>query len=184
MSENVSLSSADGVPPNIQRILSKLEAEPLSVNRDELFFQAGYAAGSSSRTSRFFWPSAAAALLLVSAGLAAVLAHQIIRSGLAPGQTIAVNHSHSPQLTESVSQTAQASMPADIRSKLWQRLTSSTTLPRGQLTAIGWSELPAKVGGGQWAMGSRDQPDESHDRQSSPHRPSTYLELMRSQNEG
>jgi hypothetical protein len=179
MSENVSLTSADGVPPNIQRILAKLEAEPLAVNRDELFFQAGYASGWSSRTSRFFWPSAGAALLFVSVGLAAVLAHHIIRSGLAPGHAVAVNQAPPQPLAESVSDNAQPSMPADSRSRLWQRVVSSTALPRGQLTAIGWSEPPAKAGSGQSAVGSDESPQDS-----SPRRPSTYLELMRSHNRG
>ena len=179
MSENVSLTSADGVPPNIQRILSKLEAEPLAVNRDELFFQAGYASGSSSRTSRFFWPSAAAALLLVSVGLAAVLAHQMIRSDLAGRQTIAVKQSPAQPLAESDSAGTEVSTPTDSRSRLWQRLSSSATLPPGQLTAIGWSERPEKVGSGQTGLRSDESPQDS-----SPRRPSTYLELMRSQNKG
>src|SRR6478672_11334251 len=168
MSENTSLNSADGVPPNIQRILSKLEAEPLAVDRDELFFQAGYAAGSCNRTARFLWPSAAAALLLVSISLAAVLAHQIIRSGSAGGQVVAVSQSPRQPLAESAPMTAPESMPTDSRSQLWRRLASSTMLPRGQLTAIGWSELPDSVGSGRSAVeesaaGSQDQ---------SPRRPS------------
>jgi hypothetical protein len=103
----------------------------------------------------------------------------MIRSGLTPSQTITANHAPSGQLTESVAQTAQPSMPTDSRSRLWERLASSATLPVGQLTAIGWSERPERVGSGQSAMGSDDPPEDSPAR-----RPSTYLELMRSQNKG
>ena len=177
MSENVSLTSADGVPPNIQRILSKLEAEPLAVNRDELFFQAGYAAGSSNQTSRFFWPSAAAALLLVSVGLAAVLAHQVIRSDLVPDRAVAVDQAPPPQFAESVPVTAQQSIPTDTRSRLWRRLASAAPLPPGQLTAMGWTEMPERAGGGRWAEGSNERAEGSQDEESPPRRPSTYLDL-------
>jgi len=175
MSENTSLNSADGVPPNVQRILSKLEAEPLAVDRDELFFQAGYAAGSCNRTARFLWPSAAAALLLVSISLAAALAHQIVQSGSARGQVVAVDQSPPQKSAESVVATAEQSMPTDSRSQLWQRLASSTMLPRGRLTAMGWSELPSSA--------ASTKPSDA-EQESSPHQPSTYLELMRSQNKG
>jgi hypothetical protein len=182
MPENTSLNSADGVPPDVERILSKLEAEPLAVNRDELFFQAGHAAGSCNRTSRFLWPSAAAALLLVSVSLAAALAHQIIRSDLAPGQALAVNQAPPQPLAASAPATAELSVPADSRSQLRQRLASATILPRGRLTAIGWLELPDRVDSGQSAAGSEDSAARSQG--GTPHGPSTYLELMRSQNKG
>src|SRR5262245_36155602 len=106
MSENISLNSADGVPPNVERILSKLEADPLALDRDELFFQAGYAVGLRNRTTRFLWPSAAAALLLVSVGLIAALAHQMNRSDLAAGRAVAVNQTPLQPLAESVPVTA------------------------------------------------------------------------------
>jgi hypothetical protein len=179
MSEDIQMNSPDGLPRIAERALARLEPEPLAVSRDDLFFQAGYAAGSRKRTIRFLWPSAAAALLLVSIGLAAALAHQIIRSSLAPGQTIAANHSPSGRSNESVANTGQRSVPADSRSQLWQRLASPTTLPPGQLTAIGWSELPEKAGMGQAVVGGDESPKDTSARP-----PSTYLELMRSQNQG
>jgi len=183
MSENSSLNSADGAPPNTQQTLSKLEPEPLAVNRDELFFQAGYAAGSSNQTTRFFWPSAAAALLILSISMAAALAHHIIRSDSAPGQAVAVNQATGQRFGERLPTTAQQSMATDSRSQLWQRLASSTTLPRGQLTAIGWSELPERMGSGQPVVGGEESGAGSQDREP-PRLPSTYLELMRAQNKG
>src|SRR5262249_16380114 len=51
------------------RMLHDLVPQPLDADRDELFFQAGFAAGRNHRRAGYFWPSTAAALLLVCAGL-------------------------------------------------------------------------------------------------------------------
>src|SRR5262245_19190496 len=98
MSENILMSSGGGLPPDLEQTLSKLEPEAVRVNRDELFFQAGYAAGRACSLSpgergprRYFWPSAAAAMLLISFGLAAALIQQsgIWRSPASPSHQVA-----------------------------------------------------------------------------------------------
>jgi len=176
MSENTSLNSADGVPPSIQRVLSKLEAEPLAVNRDELFFQAGFAAGSRKRTARFFWPSAAAALLLMCAGLVAALLSQGNRTAsTAKQQAFALNLPDQQSAQEAPART-ERTVVGELQSRLWQRLASTAPLPPGQLTAIGLTEMPARADRGGWAAG-----DDGHggaSREQEPARqPTTYLEL-------
>ena len=57
--------------PEFERMLRELAPERLEVSRDELFFQAGYAAGARNRSRRFIWPAIAAALVIACGGLAA-----------------------------------------------------------------------------------------------------------------
>ncbi|HJS06927.1 MAG TPA: hypothetical protein VJ809_04680 [Pirellulales bacterium] len=59
-------------------LLSQMIPAALAANRDELFFRAGEASGrrerrESSRAHRVMWPTAAAALALIAAGLATAL---------------------------------------------------------------------------------------------------------------
>jgi len=170
MSENIPMSSAGDLPPDLEQTLSKLEPEALWANRDELFFQAGYAAGRACSLSpgervgvrgprRYFWPSAAAAMLLISLGLALIQLSGIWR---APA-------SLSHQISSLVPSAA-----LDQEETQWQILASRAALPPGRLTAMGWIETPA---------GSVDKSrSESDDNSKSlPLRPSTYLELLRIQ---
>jgi hypothetical protein len=182
MSENIPLTSADGMPPSLQRVLSKLEAEPLAVNRDELFFQAGYAAGVSSlsfgeragvrgQSRRHLWPAAAAALLLVSLTLAAALVHQ---SGFWRTRT------HDSYQIATAGQIPRI----DGKDERWQLLASPAAKSAGRLTATGWIETPEGTRDGERGVGNESQQDPPHDEQPLPLRPSSYLELMRLQLEG
>src|SRR5262249_1187140 len=182
MSEDISLTSADGVPPNIQRTLSKLEAEPLAVNRDQLFFQAGYAAGSRRRSPQYLWPSAVAALLLMCVGLAAALVHQGNRPVTMDKQQAVALGSSDQQPAQKSPPPAERTIAGDMQSRFWRRLASTAPLPPGQLTAMGLTETPARMDGGEWAAGDDGRHGESHDREP-VRRPSTYLEL-RLQEEG
>jgi hypothetical protein len=65
-------------PTDVESLLRSLSPESLSVNRDELFFQAGYAAGAKTKGARLFWPSAAAALLVFCIGLGVAVQRQTV----------------------------------------------------------------------------------------------------------
>jgi len=156
MSENTSLNFADGVPPNVQRSLAKLEAEPLAVDRDDLFFQAGYLAGFGARSHPRFWLSTAAALLLICLGLATALIEQTT-SGR--GANLARNG-------------AIAASPADDQARQWQQLASPAGLRPGRLTAMGFIETSSS---------ETNNSTESINKQDGPSLPSTYFELLRRQ---
>ena len=180
-------------PVNVERILSELEPQPLAISRDELFFQAGFAAGSRRHTVRLFWPSAVAALLLISCGLGAALVWQ----NNSPRSSVAVLTLPSPMLGENSELAAkpQTDMERDVNNRFlvdfrqrgWQRLASAAPLPSGRLTATGWQELPPEMRRVERRVengtGESDS-SPSTDREFSPQHPATYLELMRQQGEG
>jgi hypothetical protein len=161
----------------------------LDINRDDLFFHAGIAVGSRGSGSRYFWPSAAAALLLACTGLAAVLIWQVnsigeLRTALAVAehletQSIARGDSGAKPQTDT-ERSGSDHFLVDERLRQWQRLASAAPFPPGRLTAMGWEQLPGELGNGM----QERQADRSDAPESSPHRPATYLELMRLQREG
>jgi len=159
MSENTPMSSDDCVPP---QSLAQLEPEGLATNRDELFFQAGYAAGSRHRSAQFFWPAAAASLLFVSLGLAAALAHQsgFWHSRASDSHQVATA-GRVPRFGGNVEQ--------------WQLLPSPGAMPAGRLTAMGWIEAPS---------GDMPHPESDGNSRSAPLRPSSRLDALNIQQEG
>lgn len=167
-----------------QILLCNLQPQALEVNRDELFFQAGFAAGISHRSRfRLFWPSATAALLLVSIGLGSVLAWQVnsasaLRMGVAAQQN---SSDHEAARLADGERADSGELPSDQRQRVWQRLASLTPLPAGYLTARGWVETPTETGNNGTKSSSSIEPAKSDN---GPQRPATYFELMRLQREG
>jgi len=183
--ENLNFDLPDR-PVNPEQVLSELAPQPLAISRDELFFHAGFAAGSHRLADRIFWRSAVAALLLVCVGLGAATMRQVIsinslRTELAAAergfaQSVARNGLDAAQQTDK-ERSGQDRLLADQLQRGWLRLASANPLPPGRLTAMGWEEMP------------RDQAQEiqpaaapAPDSASPP--PKTYLELMRLQTEG
>jgi hypothetical protein len=183
-------------PVDVERILSELEPQPLSINRDELLFQAGIAAGSRRRTAGLFWPSAVAALLLISCGLGTALVWQVVsidslKAALAVTeqsvtQNISQSNSHARSQLD-VEHDFSDRLSIELQQRRWLGLASTASLPPGRLTAMGWQELPAEMRNEYWGIGNRlqrQQSDSSVEPEAAPHRPATYLELMRMQREG
>ena len=198
-------ASSGNSPSDVEKILQGCALESLQFNRDDLFFQAGIAAGRRSGGLRFFWPSAAAALLLVSIGLGVALHNQSrsivgLETALAAVQQFPDATAGSPssvpglatlggstaeQASSGTQDDFEARPFADDRLRHWQRLASPAPLPPGRLTAMGWTE----IGNGDWGMGNAASREPSeptdHKQQSSPvHRPATYFELRQSYSEG
>jgi hypothetical protein len=187
-SENLNFDSPSSEHPDDGlQILSDLQPQPLEVNRDELLFQAGFAAGKNHRGTRYFWPSAVAALLLVCVGLGARVISDVISmnrmhqeiaaSKNAPTQTIAQSEPEAGQQTDET-RTYHDRFFTDRQQRAWLRLASAAPLPPGRLTAAGWEDMPQSAISGQSKDNLPDKPD------APPHRPATYLELMRTQGEG
>jgi hypothetical protein len=183
--------------------------EALAVDHEQLFFQAGFAAGSAKRSMRLFWPSAAAAMLLLSIGLGVALYRQamavddlqtlLASARSSPGQAVGPiqNAANAANDLPAKPQTQVLNAAVDINDRLfsddrlrrWQRLASPAPLPPGRLTALGWEQLPAEMA--SWGMGnggssrSRSSIESESERDSRlPHRPATYLELLRLYQEG
>ncbi len=200
MSEAANLNS----DPNFERMLRELEPQRLEIPRDELFFQAGYAAGAKNRSRRFFWPAIAAALLIACGGTAAFSLHQHfeLQTALAiaeqrpsmggtadspsSGEPSAISDAHTAGLASSgtpmwLDNTLIGSnkLASDERLRDFRRLFSPAPLPPGRLTAGGWQEARAEMGnvGGRPDLSGENEP-------LPPHRPSTYLELLHSYQEG
>src|SRR5262245_6775757 len=101
MSQNRNVNFDDGASPlDVARILAGLDPEPLRIERDELFFQAGLAAGARSLSSgeragvrglRYLrlWQATAAALLITCIGLSATTFRQSLQSA-GTSQTVAM----------------------------------------------------------------------------------------------
>jgi len=193
------MSEAAGLnrDPDFERMLRELAPERLEVSRDELFFQAGYAAGARNRSRRFIWPAIAAALVIACGGLTAYSLRQ--RSELiaalasasdlkAPVSVVAVE-STKPQTDAIVVDRA-----LDIeRQRDWRWLISSAPMPPGRLTAGGWQEARADISNGEWGTSSGESNQFSRDAKrsapsdtdsSTPHRPATYRELLQLYQEG
>jgi hypothetical protein len=180
MSETEGLNSNGDSRPNPEQTLEEIPLEPLRFNRDELFFRAGYASGSTAAQSsraRLLWPTAAAALLTLSLGLSAAVVHQAHRLQIA--QTTA--ESRASPIPASTDTSTLPQIATDIaeppfaarQMRDWQRLASPGPLPPGHLTAMGWSE-------------SHENPPTTDDNEapSLPRRAPTYFELLQSYREG
>ncbi|HZZ29451.1 MAG TPA: hypothetical protein VFE46_15745 [Pirellulales bacterium] len=186
--------SPDHLPPEVARMMDQLHPEPLQINRDELFFQAGRAAASSRHTTRHVWPAAAAALFVIGVGLCAALVLQgrtidSLRLALADSPTVGPRVAQNNLDVQPQASLAQYNGDRFLaHSQLnWLRLASATPLPPGRLTAMGWEELPPEAVQAESAIESMlpDSPsNRSAEPNSTPHRPATYLELMRQQREG
>jgi hypothetical protein len=179
MSEAANLNS----DPNFERMLRELEPQRLEISRDELFFQAGYAAGVKNRSRRFFWPAIAAALLIAFGGTVvfALRQHSDLLAALAAAERpnspmpLAIDDGAKPQAVGTVVDR----FVADERLRDFRRLFSLAPLPPGRLTAGGWQEARAEMGN----VGGRA--DRSEENESlPPHRPATYLELLHRYQEG
>jgi hypothetical protein len=169
--------------PNLERMLRELEPQRLEVSRDELFFQAGYAAGAKNRSRRFFWPAIAAALLIAFGGTAvfALRQHSDLLAALAVAERpispkpVVIDDGAKPQAVGAVVDR----FVADERLRDFRRLFSLAPLPPGRLTAGGWQETRAETGN----VGGR--PDRAGENEPlRPHRPATYLELLHRYQEG
>lgn len=172
MSETRDLNSSGDSAADPERWLRDLMPQPLEVNRDDLFFRAGFAAGARSRSVSLAWPSAAAALLLVCLGLGTALVRQNIHSSSASPSLVA------KEQTEMAAQAPLASTAwkNDQRSLDWLRSMSAATSP-GKLTALGWIDSPP-------AKGIDHHESERKPNSSSPRQPPTYFELLRAYQEG
>jgi len=193
---NVPFNDHNDLPPDVSRILGGLNPQPLEVNRDELFFQAGFAAGRSGRASRYFWPLAVAAMVMACVGLGAMLIWQA-RSIRELQTELAVAERADAQSIARSGTTAKPQADGERydgerflineRQRGWQRLALLAPLPPGRLTALGWEESPRGLRSGQWEMGDATgelESSRSAQPETAPRRPATYLELMRQQREG
>ena len=193
-------SPSGGFPDDGLRPLHDLLPTPLVVDRDELFFQAGFAAGRNRRRTGYFWPSAVAALLLICAGLGAVLVSETVSmnrmqrvlaaTGNVPTQTVAQSDSEVGQQT-SETQTSSDRFVVDRQQRAWLRLASAAPLPSGRLTAAGWEELPPEIAGADaesnraaTVRGRKAPLDAPSQPETAPRRPAAYFELMRQLREG
>jgi hypothetical protein len=200
-SENLNFDPhSNGGTQNAEQILRELQLQPLEINRDELFFQAGFAAGRRGRAVRYFWPSTVAALLLVCVGLGAMLAWQAgsistLQTALAATQPTSTSQGTLANLAQSALVDSRDIAVVDgnhhslahDQLRQWQCLASPAPLPPGQLTAMGWVEIPREMRNGQQGTGGDAQqpPSEpSVEPESAPHHPATYWELMHLQREG
>jgi hypothetical protein len=187
---------------DLETLLRSLSPEPLSTNRDELFFRAGYAAGAKTRGARLFWPSAAAALLVVSIGLGIAMQRQTValHTALAAQNPLPVgegrvrapenladgnqpNRNSEAIRATSTQLTAQHPHPNPLpmgegefyndRLRGWQQLANANFYQHGRLTARGLIESPDDV------------PQPAQDSPAVPtSRPRTYLELRQLHLEG
>jgi hypothetical protein len=185
-------------PNDLESLLRSLSPESLSVNRDELFFQAGYAAGAKTKGARLFWPSAAAALLVTCIGLGFAVQRQTtaLHSALAVVErkantspsAIVANHSVKPKSAAKTEDVAFAepkqqnftqngqSIFDKQRIRNWEELASANFCRHGQLTAHGLVET---------SEGFLDPTDHSNEAEPAPRlRPKTYLELRQLHLEG
>ena len=193
------MSEAAGLnrDPEFERMLRELAPERLEVSRDELFYQAGFAAGAQNRSRRFLWPAIAAALVIACGGLAAyslrqhseLVAALAATSDLRAPIAVVAEESTKPQSDAVV---VDRSLPIE-RQRDWRWLISSAPMPPGRLTAGGWQAARAEVGtargpmgNGEWGMGNsaEPRPSESGADKNIPHRPATYRELMQRYQEG
>jgi hypothetical protein len=189
-------------PNNVESLLRQAAPEDLTVDRDELFFRAGFAAGSTPQGARYVWPAVAASLLVVCAGLSAALLSRINTVNslqlavveLKSSQSIAVNsakNGSTPKQTANDAAVAEvvdkeqiiasangSSFSGGAPLRNWQRLASSAQLPPGQLTAAGWERRPVNTDSRASSIGH------SESDATVPRRPATYLELLRSYQEG
>jgi hypothetical protein len=178
---------------DIESLLRSLAPASLAANRDEFFFRAGYAAGAKTKTSRLFWPSAVAALLVVCVGMGVAMQRQnvalqaaIALQNLAPrGEgkgraTEALVDNQNRYTAEQLKLSSQSTLlkvtkglPDDPQ-QTWQQLANASFRQHGHLSARGWIE----------SSGIRE-PLESTDVPTAPRsRPSTYLELRQLDFEG
>jgi hypothetical protein len=199
MSKNQNMNFSDEPPTDIEQLLRNMQPEPLEVDRDTLFFAAGFAAGSRRNAVRFVWPSVAAALLLACTGLAVALHHKAdaLRTAVAAARQaetnaptagladttlvdkqIAAATQDSSRRVDLEESRFAASRSLDERLLRWRRLAYRDALPSDQLTARGWTESPL----------NRGAPEETTRSPAAdgmpPRRPSTYLELLRRTQEG
>jgi hypothetical protein len=183
---------------DLESLLRSLSPESLSVNRDELFFQAGYAAGAKTKGVRVFWPSVAAALLVTCMGLGVAVQRQTValHSALAAAErepdanrpTIATDESTKPTsdrrsqdvapITSDSGTFAQSgqSLFDKQRVRNWEALATANFRRHGQLTARGLVETPEDFPGP--ASGSDELPTMPRSQ------PKTYLELRQLHLEG
>jgi hypothetical protein len=144
MSQNRDVTFDDGAQPlDVARILAGLDPEPLRIERDELFFRAGFAAGSRSHSSVRLWQATAAALLIACIGLSAAAFRQVIIP-TSDSNTVALVKPPVADSPTIASKNPIDPSPADLRTRKWQQLASADMLPPGRLTALGWSELSSE----------------------------------------
>ncbi len=178
-SENLNFDLPSGKHSgDAEQVLNDLLPQPLEINRDDLFFQAGFAAGITQvgaknslspweragvRVPGVFWPSAVAALLLVCVGLGAALISDAVSMNRMQQVLAATGHASTATVTRSESETdkqvdeARTSgdrLFADRQQRSWLRLASAASLPPGRLTAAGWEEIPQSATNGE----SKDNP--------------------------
>jgi hypothetical protein len=176
--------------PNFERMLREITPERLEVSRDELFFQAGFAAGARNRSRRLIWPAIAAGLLVACGGLAAGLLRERteLTAAIAAAEhvktpvVVGSNDGAKPQAAVALADNGLT----NERRRDWRWLISSAPMPPGRLTAGGWQEARAEPGNVQVPMGNDAEPRPlgSGADSSTPHRPATYRELMQRYQEG
>jgi hypothetical protein len=185
-------------PTDIESLLRSLSPESLSVNRDELFFQSGYAAGAKTKGTRLFWPSAAASLLVVCIGLGVAVQRQTValHSALASAErgtsahpSAIVTDDLTKPMSDAKSQTGtltdldspnldqnSRSVFEKERLRSWEKLATADFRQRGHLTARGLVVSPEDFS---------EPVSDSSDLPANPSSgPKTYLELRQQHWEG
>ncbi len=212
MSEDRSLNAdaefGDG-PSEIVRLLQGCSPDALEIDRQKLFFDAGFAAGAANRPVRVFWPLVAAAMLLVSIGLGATVYRQAgavenLQTLLAAAKNVrgtpaaasrlvkdsSVDLHTKPKANDTAAINFKDRSAFDERSRSMQRLASSAPLPPGRLTALGWEQLPDEMRNAEWEGRHQEGPGRSpaskanREFDSRPPHPPTYFELLRHYQEG
>ena len=173
---------------SMSRILAGLDPEPLRIERDELFFQAGMAAARSLSTgeragvrglnSLRLWQATAAALLVACIGLSTTAFRQGMisttdsSSGISTGATAGLPSSGSARGTD----INDHFLTDRLRTRKWQQLASADFLPPGRLTALGWSELSSE----ELAARSRASAESPQESDTSPTSSRLTPELLKS----
>lgn len=174
MSENRELNG--GEPADIERTLRTLVPAPLNFEREDLFFRAGVALGHARQSPQMIWPSIAAALAVLCAGLGTTVYHQSSELRLASD-----SHGRPSTIAQSVE------VPAANRSDLKSFSTSATETALARLASPAPLE-PGRLTAAGWIVTSPDERDDSTqtDRQSPPQtrQPRNYRDLLQTELEG
>jgi hypothetical protein len=199
MSKNRDINSPTSFgesPPDVEALLKLAAPESVSLDRDALLFQAGYAANARRHRFSTLWPSVAAAfLLLLSCGLTIALLREHGVSNSLRAEIAASNSVNSKAIVQtaaapanlaassaaseaSLSDAAPAGSLRNLRLRSWQRLASGSVLPPGQLTALGDYEEQSELQRAAVARTTLPRRDST-----TKPKPATYLEL-RAQQEG
>jgi hypothetical protein len=192
---NISPSADFGdSPPDVESLLKLAAPEDVALDRDVLMFQTGMRAVSKRCASDLLWPAVAAALLIACGGVSVALVNEIHRSSalesslaklerLEQGKAAIATRAQSGALTAVATDESPSDMSMDRAQaehlRNWGILSSTTRLPAGQLTAAGWER---STDSGLAPSNVSSPPSDAGGN--IPRTPATYLELLRSYQEG